>query len=257
MYRNTKSTLAIAGLATAVMVGVATSAAAQAPDTDERTKITIDEPVEIPGATLQPGSYWFEQIGSDAYRHTIVVQNESENKTIATVFAVPIYRELEDTKGGTELTFVPTAGSGSTAALKAWFFPGRQYGHEFIYPKDQAQQIAQSHKQVVLAESDGKVVRLNPEGVAEPWAPDSKSSDRAMARTDNAAPKADDDRNPAAVGTSGMADAASMSAEDHLEALSTMIDKALAGNGSNLTIDRATLQQMKSHIDALQKQHEK
>ncbi len=167
MQRYGRIALLVAGLATAGLP----AAAAQAPDTNERTKITVDTALEVPGTTLQPGVYWFELLDSKASRQAIRIRNEDESKTIATLIAVPVYRQLDDTRGKTELVLSPVQGGGA-AALEAWFFPGKQYGHQFVYPKAQARQIAERSKHVVLADDDGKVVRLNPAGISEPWAPD-------------------------------------------------------------------------------------
>lgn len=272
MSTHAKSSLLVAGITTVAMAGMVATAGAQAPDTNERTKITIDAPLEIPGATLQAGSYWFELVESDANRHTVIVQNGDESKTIATLIAVPIYRQLDETKGDTELVLAGNDGAGATA-LDAWFFPGKQYGHQFVYSKSQARQIADRTKQVVLADDEGTVVRLNAGGISEPWAPDSNRNSNAAdrdtarsgdtARTDRPAPAASTDRTSAdkasenAVGTSGKAGTDSMSAEAHLDALSTMLDKALAGSGSSVTIERTTLQEMKTHLDQLKSKHDK
>lgn len=171
MHRHTRTAALVAGLAAAAVIGSAATAAAQLPDTKERTKITIDKAVEIPGTTLQPGTYWFQLVNSDATRQNITVKNADESESVATLIAVPIYRDLNSTRGKTELVLRGTEGPGA-AVLDAWFFPGMQYGHEFVYPKEQARQIASRIKAVVLADEDGKVVRLNPAGISEPWAPD-------------------------------------------------------------------------------------
>jgi hypothetical protein len=48
------------------------------------------------------------------------------------------------------LQFNPTD-SQAPPAIKAWFYPGSRYGHEFIYPEEQARHIAERTKTVVLA----------------------------------------------------------------------------------------------------------
>lgn len=172
MHTYVRMAVVVAGLTTAA-AGAAAPAAAQMLDTNERTKITVDKPIEIPGSTLQPGAYWFELIDSKVSRQAVTVQSEDESKTIATLIAVPVFRNLNDTKGDTQLTLSPTTGS-SAAALEAWFFPGKQYGHQFVYPKAQARQIAERSKRTILVDDDGKIMRLNPGGSSEPWTADDK-----------------------------------------------------------------------------------
>lgn len=168
MHTHVRMAVVVAGLTAA-----AAPAAAQMLDTNERTKITIDKPVEIPGSTLQPGAYWFELIDSKVSRQAVSVQSEDESKTIATLIAVPVFRQLNDTKGDTQVTLSPTTGN-SAAALESWFFPGKQYGHQFVYPKAQARKIAERSKRTILVDDDGKIMRLNPEGTSEPWTSDDK-----------------------------------------------------------------------------------
>jgi hypothetical protein len=67
---------------------------------------------------------------------------------VTTTIAVPTKR-LEP-KGDVVLKFNPTE-SGSAPALKAWFYPGTVYGHEFVYSDEQAKAIAQRTKTLVLS----------------------------------------------------------------------------------------------------------
>jgi hypothetical protein len=67
---------------------------------------------------------------------------------MTTTQAVPIKRM--DAKGDVVLKLNPTA-AGAPAAIKAWFYPGTLYGHEFVYPDQQAREIAQRTKTLVLS----------------------------------------------------------------------------------------------------------
>jgi LPXTG-motif cell wall-anchored protein len=51
--------------------------------------------------------------------------------------------------------------AGQPEALRAWFYPGRNWGEEFVYPKAKAVEIAKATNQVVLftpAEIEQEVV---------------------------------------------------------------------------------------------------
>ena len=68
------------------------------------------------------------------------------------------------------------AGDTATAAIKAWYYPGSRYGHEFIYPDDQARTIAQRTKTLVLsgdvADSDmgkGTLYTYDANGNRQEW----------------------------------------------------------------------------------------
>jgi len=106
---------------------------------DKRTTITINAPVELPNTTLQPGSYTLKLLNSQADRHIVTVWNEDATHLITTVLAIPNYR-LQPT-GKSKFTFWETP-AGQPAALRAWFYPGDNFGQEFAYPKAKAQQLA-------------------------------------------------------------------------------------------------------------------
>jgi hypothetical protein len=127
----------------AIGVGVSSLSA----DTwNKKTTITINAPLQIPGAVLTPGTYVFKLWESSSNRHVVRVFNENETQVIRTILAIPNER-LKPT-GKSEFAFweVP---AGSTAALRAWFYPGDNFGQEFRYPKQEATQLAQVVKQEV------------------------------------------------------------------------------------------------------------
>jgi hypothetical protein len=49
-------------------------------------------------------------------------------------------------------------------AMKAWFYPGRSIGEEFIYPKQQALAIAQANSTTVLSNEGDTVGRVSSSG---------------------------------------------------------------------------------------------
>jgi len=135
----------------AAVVGIVTIAPkASADDWDKKTIITTNETIEVPGATLPPGTYVFKLVNmTDADRHTVIIQNERENHTFATILAIPNYR-LEP-KGKTTLTFWETP-AGQPKAVRAWFYPGDNFGQEFAYKKERATEITQTaHEEVPAA----------------------------------------------------------------------------------------------------------
>ncbi len=125
-----------------------TAAIAQADPWNDRTVLTFSAPVMVPGATLPAGKYVFELANSRGNRHLVRVRNEA-NETVATLAqAVPIRRA--EASEDVVLQFNPTD-RGSAPAIKSWFYPGSRYGHEFVYPEEQARQIAERTKTLVLS----------------------------------------------------------------------------------------------------------
>jgi hypothetical protein len=132
----------------AAALAVTFAVTARADSWNDKTILKFSAPVMVPGATLQPGSYVFKLMDSKSNRHTVQISTEDGSKVIALTQAVPTKRL--DPKGDVVVKFNPTD-AGSPPALKAWFYPGSIYGHEFIYPDDQAKQIAQRTKTLVLS----------------------------------------------------------------------------------------------------------
>ena len=60
------------------------------------------------------------------------IYNADQNKQIATILAIPDYRLKPSDK--TVITFEEREAN-SPPAVKAWFYPGDNYGQEFVYPK--------------------------------------------------------------------------------------------------------------------------
>jgi hypothetical protein len=106
---------------------------------NKKTILTVNEPIQVPGKVLQPGKYVMKLLDSPSNRHIVQIFNEREDQLQTTVLAIPNYR-LQPT-GKTEFGWweVP---AGQPRALRAWFYPGDNFGQEFAYPKTAAVQIA-------------------------------------------------------------------------------------------------------------------
>ena len=130
----------VALLALAVLfVGSATASAQLA---NKKTTVTFNEPVEIPGVNAQvlpAGVYVFKLLDSLSDRHIVQVFNKDESHIYATILAIPNYRLRATDK--TVMTFAERA-AGDPQAIRAWFYPGDNWGQEFVYPKKRALQLA-------------------------------------------------------------------------------------------------------------------
>jgi hypothetical protein len=124
---------------------------AKADTWNKATKITFTEPVEISGTVLQPGTYWFQLMNSSANRNIVQIWNADRMRLITTILAIPNYR-LQPA-GETVIKFDERP-TGTPEAIKAWFYPGDNFGQEFVYPKARATQIAQTANEPVLAVRD-------------------------------------------------------------------------------------------------------
>ncbi len=119
---------------------------AKADEWDQKTIFTFSGPVEIPGQVLSTGTYVFKLADSDIDRNIVQVFNKDETHLYGTFLAIPDYRLIPS--GKTVITFEERAAD-SPEAVKAWFFPGENYGHDFVYPKLKAVALAKVNGQPV------------------------------------------------------------------------------------------------------------
>ena len=137
------------------LFGVALIAAAVAPPVkadqwDKKTIITINEPVQVPSCcndghvvVLQPGTYVLVLVDSLSDRHIVRVFAQDEKTVITTILAIPNYR-LQPT-GTSTFQFWETP-AGQPRAMRAWFYPGDNFGQEFAYHKAKSVEIAKVAK---------------------------------------------------------------------------------------------------------------
>lgn len=121
------------------VVGVlAGGVAAQQTNVSERTFLTFSSAVEMPGVTLQPGTYVFK-LADTPTRNVVQVWDAEEKNMVGHWLFVQAQRpEVSDE---TVIMFGENR-EGTTPAVQYWYFPGERIGKEFIYPQDQAERIA-------------------------------------------------------------------------------------------------------------------
>jgi hypothetical protein len=143
-----KSFGSVLGLAMLFLVAMP---AARADDWNRKTVITFSGPVEVPGVgaqTLPAGTYVFKVLDSQSDRHIVQIFNKEETHVFTTILAIPNYRLHVTDK--TVITFRERP-AGEPEALRAWFYPGREWGEEFVYAKTRAIVLAKEVNQPVLA----------------------------------------------------------------------------------------------------------
>lgn len=134
-----KNFKAFAAVSCLGLASLALAPSAAADQWNKRTIITIGEPIQVPGKVLQPGKYVMRLMDSPSNRHVVHIYNEREDQLQTTILAIPNYR-LQPT-GSTEFQWWETP-AGQPKALRAWFYPGDNFGQEFAYPKNEAVAIA-------------------------------------------------------------------------------------------------------------------
>ncbi len=143
-----------------ILFGVALLAAAVTPpvkadEWDKKTIITITEPVQMPSCcnadhvvVLQPGTYVLALVDSLSDRHIVRVFEKDQKTVVTTILAIPNYR-LQPT-GDSVFQFWETP-AGQPRAMRAWFYPGDNFGQEFAYHKVKSIELARVAKAPVPA----------------------------------------------------------------------------------------------------------
>src|SRR5579863_996456 len=135
------------------VLGTAFSPTAKADEWNRKTTITFSGPVEIPGVHLQgyavlpAGTYVFKILDSKSDRNIGQNFSKDEKTVYATILAIPNYRLKATDK--TVMTFRERP-AGEPEALRAWFYPGREWGEEFVYPKAVAIILAKTTNTPIL-----------------------------------------------------------------------------------------------------------
>jgi len=135
------------------LTGTMLAPRARADDWNRKTVITFSGPVDTPGvhlagwSVLPAGTYVFKILDSESDRHIVQIFNKDETVVYATIVAVPNYRLKATNK--TVITFRERP-AGTPEALRAWFYPGMNWGEEFVYPKAKAMELAKAANTPVL-----------------------------------------------------------------------------------------------------------
>lgn len=102
----------------------------QADESDKKTIVTVNEPIQVPGKVLPAGTYVLKLLDSND-RTLVAIYNADETHLITTIQGIP--DSQTETPGKTILQLEERP-SGQPEALKAWFYPGDNAGVEFLYP---------------------------------------------------------------------------------------------------------------------------
>ena len=139
-------------LCCAAAVTLLAATGAHADEWNKKTYLTFSGPVQIPGATLQAGTYLFQLADPDAARHVVMVASKDGTHVYGMFITIPNERLDAPDKN---LVMFGEAPAGAPQAIQAWWYPGDNVGEEFVYPMNQAAAIARAnHKEVLATEGD-------------------------------------------------------------------------------------------------------
>lgn len=116
-----------------------------ADEADQSTKLTFIKPVEIPGQFLPAGTYLFKLADSNDL-NLVRIFSADGTRLYATLQTISTQRA--ESTGDTVITLVEQP-NGRPDALLNWFYPGDTTGHQFVYPKQEEQQLVQYRQQTI------------------------------------------------------------------------------------------------------------
>jgi hypothetical protein len=130
---NLRKTLSILGLMLTftIMLPVV-----HADDWNQATRFTFNQPVQVPGRILPVGTYFFQLVGEN--HHLVQIFNEDRTPVVI-LYSIPRVRYGRRAEAAITLA---NRGGTQPQAIVAWFFVGETEGHEFLYPKQEAQELA-------------------------------------------------------------------------------------------------------------------
>lgn len=132
-----KFSLHLTALTAAVAALSYLAAPAMADRWDKRTVITFNNPVEVPGHVLLPGTYVFQLADLSSDRAVVQVFRQDKHgmdhlvttKHVAWAWSPKVHKNPH-------VTFVERR-SNTPEAMNSWFYPGGHQGWQFIYKKGQ------------------------------------------------------------------------------------------------------------------------
>jgi len=134
-------------VSTLAVLTLSVSGTAHAQPSDLRTYFTFNAPVTLPGVTLPAGRYLFRLANPQGGRRVINVLSADGKTSLAMLHTIP--NQLPKAPEKPEIRFMETAAS-LPPAIKTWWYAGRSTGYEFIYPRQQALQLAKATSERVL-----------------------------------------------------------------------------------------------------------
>jgi hypothetical protein len=140
------------GLIPVLGLAPAPSASAEIP---EVAYLPVDQPLDVGGTILEPGTYVIRVLPSISNRNILQVTNEDRTRVFATVLSVPHALPATEQATATQFVFYPASGD-YPRALRTWFNPESTSdgGHDIVYPERRAMQIASVVQEPVIAYKD-------------------------------------------------------------------------------------------------------
>jgi hypothetical protein len=139
-----------------VLLGFVFTANVNGQDTGENAPFTLTEPLDVGGTILQPGDYRIKVVPLAGNRDLLQVTNADGTKIFATLLSIPHAEGPQGVQIPASRYIYYPASAGHIKTLRTWFAantPGLG-GHDIVYPKQRAMELAAAVKEPVVAVPD-------------------------------------------------------------------------------------------------------
>jgi Protein of unknown function (DUF2911) len=137
----------------ALLAFVISLPSARAGVSNQTTKLTFSQPVQIPGHVLPAGTYWFELSNASSTGKIINIYNSDRSTVFATIITVNAESLTPHEK--TTITFAERE-SMQPKTLVSWFYPGESTGHQFVYSPTEEHELAQVKHYTIMVKAQNK-----------------------------------------------------------------------------------------------------
>ena len=134
---------------------------------DKLTYLTFSAPIQIPGATLNAGTYRFRLTDPDTSRKTMQVLSRDGGTVYGMFNTTPVYRNKVSYKAPV-VTFMEVPAE-VPPPIQSLFYEGESIGYAFVYPKGGPVVTAPQHPQPPITYAPAPAV-VAPPPAAEPAA---------------------------------------------------------------------------------------
>jgi hypothetical protein len=129
----------------------------QGDEWNRATRFTINHPFQVPNLKLDANTpYVIRLLDSPSTRSVVQIYNEDQTKMLTEFLAISA--ERTEPTDNTYFSFMET-NPGFPMPIKQWFYPGRLIGLEFVYPKEQAAEIALHMRGTAVTETAAIVTK--------------------------------------------------------------------------------------------------
>lgn len=133
------------------VLGVVTVPKAHADAWAKTTVVKVKEPIIAGEKVLDPGTYVWKLVDSQSNRNVVQIFDADEQQLEETMIATPNHRLRPVGNGSFNYWETP---AGVPKAVRAWFYPGDNYGQELPYSKRLVTQLASAHPPVEMKSTE-------------------------------------------------------------------------------------------------------